>query len=947
MKFYTVKIVSVVLLLCLFFTNTIVVSAQDSQIAKKGYIKAFNERTGEYGRYESILKNNKIYMQIEDIAIIGDYECEKQIVEKKDAQAVYDSFTIISDAFDKINLDKLFVNDRFEYLRFRHNGDFATEILCYNEYIQTMNKSYKVGLINHDGKNYYDLEQMLFLMHAQWCVEDSILYCTPMGNTIFDFINRNFAYMTETSVQHNELLINDEGKWTHSTRVVLSHIFNDIDMRIFIPFGSDLIKEEMYKDAILQLATLDDSFIDDEGSKKIDEYLKTSELNEIENGLNCLDTSIGGVDKVIDYLTMPKTDRIKFNRWNDISDLGTPQIKAMSQHIGSLTDSVEIAQIAFKLNEVATRSKSWGDQYVDGLEILSTINKEEYGDYAKDIVNASEDLLDEFNNPKDEVAEQALLDVFDFVFGKLSDKVGLGYIESIITVSNMAIKSNQEWSNKIENADLMNTVHALINVENVFLSEFVDIYHDYFNYISKENESSNLLLWELMASASLTPQQAVEGAAIHQMRNSLEMFLKTSLRNKTFVYHFNCELSNDHNWENTQKAKEMKDDIYKTYAVLSELISTSDYDKTLFLGDFENIESDDYGMFRTKITEEIFTEGDIPEYDLDKLVVDAYRKESGNADFAIPKIELESGYVKEINKEIWEMYYKPCEEFISSGNIYGEAQVSYEWHVKNDILFVLICSDFGQAYPSYHVFSINLKTQEAATNDEIIKYAGLSMDEYYTKAKQAMGSHHWERANKYGLLDDEGYVACFNNALVLTLEDSNVKKSTPYLNSEGDLCILARIFAVAGPEGYVQPINLENFVLIDNFDKKAEIKDADTNSDTKPDANPDTNPDANIKDVYDNDSLTVTGTVNLEYYEINKNNAGTVAIVSLKQPIQIYAHGINYDNVLLEVESVQISIDKKLYDVYDGQEVTVTGSVMYAHTGHHRRDIVLRNCKIK
>ncbi len=604
------KIISLIIILCLLFSTVSAIAyAEEDTNVSTGFINTVNLKTNKAISYQGIKKNACIYMLPDDIATIGGYVCEKSYLEREEIESFIGNGSFVSKIYSHLDLDKIFTNNKFEYLTFsRNNTDYITQIFYHSGYATTMGKTFEIDYVNYDGETYLNLEKVLYLMHAQWCVEDNFLYYYPLGNNIFDFIGLNFNYMSEHSVQHSSLLMNDEGKWAHSTRIVVSHIFNDIDMRIFIPFyGDDLIQQEWYKEAILQLATTDDSFIDDYGSEQINKYLKDSSFQKIKTGLSSINTTL-------DIIELPskisETKLNRFSKWNDLSTIDTEQLK---DTIGNFGDVVSVANILVDFNEIATRSKEWGTDFVNGLNLLSNINEEVYGDYSKDIIKVSEKLLDEFHNPAEVASASAMFDSYDLILNKLFDKTAtgqvIGGIESIITLSNAIIKSNPDYAKQIENADLMNTVHSLINVENIFLSEFVDSYHEYLQYFGVESGSSSLMLWELLNVVSVNPRKATESKAIFDLRNSLEMFLKTSLRNKTFVYHFNSELNDMPNWEDTDEASELKKDIYKTYALLSELISTRDFDELLYLDDsFEQMHSDKYGFMRTKIDSDILTD---------------------------------------------------------------------------------------------------------------------------------------------------------------------------------------------------------------------------------------------------------------------------------------------------------------------------------------------------
>ncbi len=101
--------------------------------------------------------------------------------------------------------------------------------------------------------------------------------------------------------------------------------------------------------------------------------------------------------------------------------------------------------------------------------------------------------------------------------------------------------------------------------------------------------------------------------------------------------------------------------------------------------------------------------------------------------------------------------------------------------------------------------------------------------------------------------------------------------------------------------------------------------------------------------VENNMQLTLTGTITEEAYEINPQNKGEVFILNLDEPIKcvIYDEFMGYNGEEKNIDSVQINIFRGEYEYYKGETVTLTGSVIIAHTGHHLRDIVLEDCVFK
>ena len=95
-------------------------------------------------------------------------------------------------------------------------------------------------------------------------------------------------------------------------------------------------------------------------------------------------------------------------------------------------------------------------------------------------------------------------------------------------------------------------------------------------------------------------------------------------------------------------------------------------------------------------------------------------------------------------------------------------------------------------------------------------------------------------------------------------------------------------------------------------------------------------------DIYEGETITLSGTLSYEHYEINSNNSGEALILTLDKPfIAKYCKSEVFEVGTTEnITSVQILSDN-LSQFSDGQYVTLTGTIMNAHTGHHIRSILL------
>ncbi len=329
----------------------------------------------------------------------------------------------------------------------------------------------------------------------------------------------------------------------------------------------------------------------------------------------------------------------------------------------------------------------------------------------------------------------------------------------------------------------------------------------------------------------------------------------------------------------------------------------------------------------------------IEKIDYSNLVTDAYSGTINDVSYAIPTINLDGADVERINNEIWDIYYtnyvekmKEASQMLEYNN---DVALSYDWYVNGDVLSLIVNQTArGIPFNDYSVYNVSISKSQQISSEEVVKASKISMDEYYLKAEQAMGSYVWKSVENSDMLEAEGNIISFNYALKNTIEKSNVEKSEPFINKNGELCIKAIIYCIAGPEYSRVLMNLEDFELVEDYDKEAAFEEKTTT------------PQNNTRKLHDNDSLTVKGILSTEYYELTSTNTGTVAIVTLNDPIEVYAYGTNYDGVLLKVDSVQVGLEKSEYEDYIGKEVSITGNVMFAHTGHHQRDIVLVDCSI-
>lgn len=206
--------------------------------------------------------------------------------------------------------------------------------------------------------------------------------------------------------------------------------------------------------------------------------------------------------------------------------------------------------------------------------------------------------------------------------------------------------------------------------------------------------------------------------------------------------------------------------------------------------------------------------------DYGNIVTDAYSDTVNNRKIAIPKINLDSTDIDNINDEIWEKLYVSGVENkkeIPSG--YGDDYISYEWYLNDDIVSLVIQDGTeNEMWMNYIVYNVSADDKKKADNDDVIEKAGFTKTEYKEKAKSAVQSRFMGLyGNNYTIeeiLQDE----YFSEALNDSLSDENIESSCPYLNEDGQLCVIAKVYSPSFGDipYYFADLNLVDFVPQEN-----------------------------------------------------------------------------------------------------------------------------------
>lgn len=221
-------------------------------------------------------------------------------------------------------------------------------------------------------------------------------------------------------------------------------------------------------------------------------------------------------------------------------------------------------------------------------------------------------------------------------------------------------------------------------------------------------------------------------------------------------------------------------------------------------------------------------EEELSSIDYNNLVTEAYTEtytdEFGTYIWRIPEIMLSGDDIESINNEIWETLFTGAvsqnhEGIQQGGTFVAYDVIDYTWAVNGNILSLVTTTNAStMSWTDYYVYNVDITTGRSLSRDTLLNTYGYSYDEYNKLAEQVLGSKFWsawDRNNENFQNDD--FISWFNEALQKTISQENIDQSFPYINDKGELCIIAKVYSLAGADYYWNNLNMVNFTLVPDY----------------------------------------------------------------------------------------------------------------------------------
>ena len=255
--------------------------------------------------------------------------------------------------------------------------------------------------------------------------------------------------------------------------------------------------------------------------------------------------------------------------------------------------------------------------------------------------------------------------------------------------------------------------------------------------------------------------------------------------------------------------------------------------------------------------------------------------------FRIPKINIDSSYVSDINKELNDKLISSAKKIIESNEPGALLEVDYKYYENGDILSVVVWEKYEGGVSNYYVYNINKKTGQKVTSEELLKTKNLDKVLFENKLSNALGIefknsfgeyYNWIQTQSGSAEDTKNF---YNKQYNLTIYSDNCKLENQkiYLGDNGKIFVVGKIYNLAGGEYSYHIIDLENIKL----EEKNKQQSINTNTESTQNTNS-----INSNTTSTNNNITNSNTINTSSNSSNENvissnDPSSVAINEIKK----------------------------------------------------------------
>lgn len=430
------------------------------------------------------------------------------------------------------------------------------------------------------------LEQMLYLLNAQWlCAEDCVYIYNPpetLWNVVGDLGEMDEVLPSPAEILGDTVL----KKWGNSFKYGLLAFADEVAPEYLIPIvGDDYWSQQKMEEALLTLAVPCENImgsLQEEAQNASNKFV--SDISGLVGDISSLG---GGAVSVANKLTKSVT------AWSDVK---------IPEGISKTFSTAGFAAQMAKAIATAGRYENWGESYRSQLEYLSQVKNDKYAEYCKDLNKVAGSLAKEYGNFTDNVVKESLELVFSNLGGTLLNKTPAGLVFSSYDLAHAfveayipAAKTAQQAGDNASAAMRLNDLAVLMRAQ--YAAEFIRV-GQMGTLNSTEDVAQLRFIGSLMMEASAHSHDALYSAWKNMYLAGYSDASEEEIRQ---------------NAGETISMDALAGKLIQNQTSITRFEETSQYDPSLLLyGDMNNLYSETEGAHREKIPPEYVKIKELP-----------------------------------------------------------------------------------------------------------------------------------------------------------------------------------------------------------------------------------------------------------------------------------------------------------------------------------------------
>ena len=180
--------------------------------------------------------------------------------------------------------------------------------------------------------------------------------------------------------------------------------------------------------------------------------------------------------------------------------------------------------------------------------------------------------------------------------------------------------------------------------------------------------------------------------------------------------------------------------------------------------------------------------------------------------YHIPRFDMDGDAAAEMNEKIYQDMMTVLEEQVYAWDYPGLGIMTYTWGQTEQLASVLIFTNpVYYHFPECYTYTIDTRTGKEMTFMEILAVYGYDESSFQAKVREVLDQYYedWRVELQEGAYGDSFDFDFFDGQKEKALSDDNLLRAVPYVDENGNLCVVIPVYGIAGADYYYSRINLE------------------------------------------------------------------------------------------------------------------------------------------